>query len=179
MRRTLVLLGLLAVPGLALFWVVTTPRPLSARATPSLPHEVPFPFNIRRSLGGWKLLFLRETWVITGDLTPAEQRGRTLVEALGHCGECHTPRNLLGGMDRSRWLAGAPDPSGTGTVPNITPGKLRWMAGEIADYLATGFTPEFDRVGGHMAKVVDNFAHLSQADRAAVAAYRKRVPAKP
>ncbi|MDP3961825.1 MAG: cytochrome c [Pseudorhodobacter sp.] len=152
---------------------------LPASTAPSLSHEVPFPFNIRRSLGGWKLLFLRDAWVITGDLTPAEQRGRTLVEALGHCGECHTPRNILGGMDRSRWLAGAPDPSGKGTIPNITSGKLRWTASEIADYLATGFTPEFDSVGGHMAKVVDNFAHLPLTDRAAVAAYLKQVPAKP
>ncbi|MDP2737217.1 MAG: diacylglycerol kinase [Pseudorhodobacter sp.] len=152
---------------------------LPASAAPSLSHEVPFPFNIRRSLGGWKLLFLRDTWVVTGDLTPDEQRGRTLVEALGHCGECHTPRNILGGMDRSRWLAGAPDPSGKGTIPNITPAKLRWTAAEIAAYLATGFTPEFDSVGGHMAKVVDNFAHLPQADREAVAAYLKRVLAQP
>lgn len=152
---------------------------LPASASPSLPHEVPFPFNIRRSLGGWKLLFLRDAWVITDNLTPAEQRGRTLVEALGHCGECHTPRNILGGMDRSRWLAGAPNPSGKGTIPNITPGKLNWTAAEIAAYLATGFTPEFDSVGGHMAKVVDNFAHLPPTDREAVAAYLKRVPAKP
>ena len=152
---------------------------LPASASPSLPHEVPFPFNIRRSLGGWKLLFLREPWVITDALTPAEQRGRTLVEALGHCGECHTPRNLLGGMDRSRWLAGAPDPSGKGIIPNITPAKLNWTGAEIAAYLATGFTPEFDSVGGHMAKVVDNFARLPQADREAVAAYLKRVPAIP
>ncbi|MDP4033455.1 MAG: cytochrome c [Pseudorhodobacter sp.] len=150
---------------------------LPPSATPSLPHEVPFPFNIRRSLGGWKLLFLRDSWVLTGDLTPPGQRGRYLVEALAHCGECHTPRNLLGGMDKSRWLAGAPDPSGKGSIPNITPAKLTWTPAEIAEYLRSGFTPDYDSVGGAMAHVVENFARLPQSDRDAVAAYLTRVPA--
>lgn len=143
----------------------------------SAPHELGFPFNIRRSLGVWKLLFLRDNWVIDGDLTTEEQRGREIVEALAHCGECHTPRNALGGMDTGRWLAGAANPSGEGTIPNITPAKLSWSAGEIVTYLTSGFTPEYDSAGGHMAHVVENMAKLPESDRQAVAAYLKKVPA--
>ena len=141
----------------------------------SQPHEMGFPFNIRRSVGVWKALFLNTDWVLTGDLSPEETRGRELVEALAHCGECHTPRNALGGMDTGRWLAGAPNPSGEGTIPNITPAKLTWSTGEIVTYLTTGFTPEFDSAGGHMAHVVTNMAALPDTDRQAVAAYLKKV----
>lgn len=148
---------------------------LPADATPSQPHELGFPFNIRRSLGGWKLLFLNKDWVVTGDLTPEESRGRYLAEALAHCGECHTPRNALGGLETARWLAGAPNPSGQGNIPNITPAGLDWSAADIASYLTTGFTPDFDSVGGHMAHVVENFAQLPESEAAAVAAYLKKV----
>ena len=148
-----------------------------ADTTPSLPHEVGFPFNIRRSLGGWKFLFLDDSWVVNGDLTPDETSGRYLVEALGHCGECHTPRNALGAMDRSRWLAGGPVPAGKGNFPNITPGTLDWSAADIVEYLTSGFTPDFDSAGGHMALVVENTKHLPPEDRAAIAAYLAKVPA--
>ncbi|MCB2129227.1 MAG: cytochrome c [Rhodobacteraceae bacterium] len=149
---------------------------LPADPRPSEPHDVAFPFNIRAALGGWKLLFLSTDWVVTGDLTPQEQRGRYLVEALGHCGECHTPRNLLGGTERSRWLAGGPVPAGKGRFPNITPAGLTWSERDIAEYLKSGFTPDFDSAGGHMASVVENFAHLPDSDRLAIAAYLKKVP---
>ncbi len=152
-------------------------RTLPADPTPSQPHELAFPFNVRASLGGWKLLFDRSDWVVTGDLTDQQQRGRYLVEALGHCAECHTPRNALGGLDRDRWLSGAPNPSGPGRIPNITSGNLTWSEGEIAEYLSSGFTPEFDTAGGSMAEVVKNTAQLTDADRAAIAAYLKIVPA--
>lgn len=149
---------------------------LPADATPSQPHEVGFPFNIRRTLGGWKFLFENTDWVITADLTEAETRGRYLAEALAHCGECHTPRNLLGGLKRGDWLAGAADPSGKGRIPNITPAALDWSEDDIIAYLTSGFTPEYDSVGGHMAHVVENMARLPESDRAAIAAYLKRVP---
>lgn len=148
---------------------------LPADATPSQPHDIGFPFNIRRSLGVWKALFLSADWVVTVDLTAQETRGRYLAEALAHCGECHTPRNALGGLDRGRWLQGAPNPSGQGTIPAISPDKLTWSQDEIVEYLTSGFTPEFDSVGGHMAHVVDNMAKLPEADRQAIAAYLKRV----
>ncbi len=149
---------------------------LPPSATPSQPHKVGFPFNIRMSLGGWKFMFTGGDWAVPGNLTPTEARGRYLVEALGHCGECHTPRNALGGLDRARWLAGAPTADGKGKVPNITPAALTWSEPEIVEYLTTGFTPEYDVVGGHMAHVVENLAKLPAPDRQAIAAYLKRVP---
>jgi len=150
---------------------------LPVSATPSLPHKLTFPFNIRRTVGIWKLMFLSDDYVVQGDLTPQVERGRYIAEAMAHCGECHTPRNGLGGLDTARWLGGAPNPSGKGEIPNITPGKLKWSEDEIVSYLTTGFTPEFDSVGGHMAYVVENMARLAESDRAAVAAYLKAVPA--
>ncbi len=150
---------------------------LPASDTPSQPHDLSFPFNIRLSLGGWKLLFQNTDWIVSGELTEQQQRGRYLVEGLGHCGECHTARNALGGLDTGKWLGGAANPSGQGRIPNITPGALTWSAFDIAAYLETGFTPEFDSAGGEMAHVVRNMAQLPASDREAIAAYLKIVPA--
>lgn len=154
---------------------------LPASATPSLPHEISFPFNIRRTLGLWKLLFASSEWVVDGPMTEEETRGRYIAEALAHCGECHTPRNLLGGLQTARWLTGAPNPSGQGRVPDISPAGLDWSEDEIVEYLTSGFTPDYDSVGGHMAHVVENMAKLPESDRRAVAAYLKRLdgPAAP
>lgn len=152
---------------------------LPPSATPSKPHEVGFPFSIRRNIGLWKLMFLRSGWVLQDAPTPELERGRYIVEALAHCGECHTPRNPLGGLQTAKWLSGAPDPSGKGRIPNITPAALSWSEDEIVEYLTTGFTPEFDSVGGHMAHVVDNMSRLPESDRRAVAAYLKAIPAVP
>lgn len=149
---------------------------LPADATPSQPHEIGFPFNIRRSVGVWKQLYVTEDWVLASADTPEIERGRYLVEALAHCGECHTPRDALGGLERDDWLGGAPNPTGQGTIPSLRPDDLSWGPIEIAYYLETGFTPEFDSVGGHMVAVVENFAKLPETDRAAVAAYLKALP---
>ena len=143
------------------------------------PHALGFPFNQRLILGGWKLLNSGTDWVVNGDLTEEETRGRSLVEGLGHCSECHTPRNALGVRDVSRWLAGGPNPDGKGNIPNITPAALDWTASDIAGYLKTGFTPEYDSVGGSMAEVVTNLSHLPDTDRQAIAAYLARVPPVP
>lgn len=151
-------------------------RTLPASQVASLPHDLSFPFNIRAALGVWKLLFLNQNWVLTDASTPTVTRGRYLAEALSHCGECHTPRNLLGGLETGQWLAGAPNPDGEGRIPNITPGGLDWSEGDIAEYLKSGFTPDFDTAGGSMADVVTNTAQLTDADRAAIAAYIKAVP---
>jgi len=153
-------------------------RTLPASQTTSQPHDVGFPFSWRRLLGGWKLLFLDTGWVLEGELTARVEHGRYLSEALAHCGECHTPRNALGGLQAARWLAGAPVPgSARGRFPNITPHRLSWSEADIAAYLKSGFTPDFDTAGGHMTEVVENFARLTDEDRAAVAAYLKAVPA--
>jgi mono/diheme cytochrome c family protein len=142
----------------------------------SLPHEVGFPFNIRRSLGGWKFLFLTDGWVVE-DVPPEAETGRYIAEAMAHCGECHTPRNILGGPKLGQWLGGAPNPSGKGTIPNITPGELEWSEDEITEYLTTGFTPDFDVAGGLMAEVVQNLAKLPKEDVRSIAKYLKAVPA--
>lgn len=151
-------------------------RTLPADATPSQPHDITFPFNVRRSLGGWKTLFRNEDWVVTGNLDSQVERGRYLVEALGHCGECHTPRNALGGLDRGNWLAGAVNPDGEGRIPDITPEGLGWSAPDISAYLESGFTPEFDTAGGTMVSVIKNTSRLSVQDRDAIAAYLVALP---
>ena len=146
---------------------------LPADPTETQPHDVGFPFNIRLSLGGWKLLFLRDDWIMADASAPQIERGRMLVEALAHCGECHTPRNALGGLRMDAWLAGAPNPTGRGNIPDLRPEALDWSAGDIAYYLETGFDPDFDSAGGHMVAVIENFSKLDVEDRQAVAAYLK------
>ncbi|PUB19378.1 c-type cytochrome [Yoonia sediminilitoris] len=152
-------------------------RTLPASPTPSQPHAVGLPFNIRQGLGAWKALYFRDTWVLKDAQTPEIERGRYLVEALGHCAECHTSRTALGGLDTARWMAGAPNPAGEGRIPNITSGGLAWSVGEIADYLESGFTPEYDSAGGEMAAVIRNTSQLDAGDRRAIATYLKALPA--
>jgi mono/diheme cytochrome c family protein len=99
---------------------------------------------------------------------------------VGHCGECHTDRDLFGGLIKEQWLAGAPSPEGRGRVPDITPsGKNtgEWSADDIRYYLESGFTPEFDTVGGSMVAVQENLAMLPRSDLEAIAAYLKAIPA--
>jgi mono/diheme cytochrome c family protein len=146
-------------------------RTLPSDATPSRAHDVGFPFNIRRSFGGWKFLFAGTNWVMQAVDTPELERGRYLVEAMGHCAECHTPRNALGGLKTGEWMQGAANPSGEGSIPSLHPDDLGWSGGDIAYYLDTGFTPDFDTVGGEMVDVVENIAQLNDADRDAIAAY--------
>ncbi len=148
---------------------------LPADATPSQPHDLRFPFNIRAGLGLWKALFLRPGWQVADPLGPEAARGRYLAEALGHCAECHTPRNALGGLRRDAWLAGGPIPGGRGTYPNITPARLDWSAADLVEYFTSGFTPEYDSAGGKMAEVIENLSQLPRADRAALAAYLQAV----
>ncbi|MGG7517216.1 c-type cytochrome [Allorhizobium undicola] len=155
-------------------------KTLPESAQDTLPHELGFPFNQRLLLTGWKILFFSEKpRVQLAAASPELLQGQYLVEGPGHCGECHTPRNLLGGFKSSAWLAGGPAPEGDGKIPNITPASPeigKWSAEEIASYLETGFTPEFDSVGGSMVEVQKNMAELPASDRAAIAAYLKAIP---
>ena len=139
------------------------------------PHDLPFPFNIRRTLGFWKLLFLSDTPIAEN----YEPRGQYLVEGLGHCAECHTPRNALGGLDTARWLAGAPNPEGKGRIPNLTPGGdlANWSVEDVAYYLESGFTPEYDTAGSTMVEVIENLSRAPAEDRLAIARYLKGLPA--
>jgi mono/diheme cytochrome c family protein len=147
-------------------------------------HRLGFPWNLRRGLGLWKQLYLSDEPVISlaADAPDDLVLGRYLVEGPAHCGECHTPRNRAGGTLGDQWLAGAPFAAGRGNVPNITPGEggiAGWSAGDIESLLETGFTPEFDSVGGAMAEVVKTTSRLTAEDRAAIAAYLKAVPPRP
>ena len=148
---------------------------LPPSAVENKPHDLPFPFNVRLGLGLWKALNLDPAPVIDpGSLSDEARAGQRLAEGLGHCGECHTPRDVFGGLDRSRWLQGAPNPTGDGKIPALA--GHEWSAEEIAEYLKSGFTPSFDSAGGAMAEVVENTASLSDEDRAAIAAYIKALP---
>lgn len=141
-------------------------------------HALPFPFNIRRTLGLWKLLFLDgRPFAPDPSQTAQWNRGAYLINAPGHCVECHSPRNMLGAIKRNQRFTGGPSPDGQGGVPNITQQKLNnWTVKDIADTLTTGMTPDADFVGGSMAEVVRNTAQLSEADREAMATYIKALP---
>lgn len=143
-------------------------------------NEIGFPFNLRRGLGLWKLLYLDPAPVVAlENPTPQVLRGQYLAEGPGHCAECHTPRDLFGGLDKSRWMAGARALEGDGTIANITSGEGGiggWSEDDIANLLESGFTPDYDSVGGSMAAVVRNMAELSASDREAIAAYLKAIP---
>lgn len=148
-----------------------------AVSAPNKPHELAFPFSLRTLQGVWKLAFFR-----SGEFTPrASQdalynRGAYLVRALGHCGECHTPRNPMGGLMiglENAGTAGGPD---GGKVPNITPdtetGIGSWSVDDVVELLSSGTMPDFDNVQGSMAEVVEEgTAHLTEEDRLAIATY--------
>jgi len=165
-----------------LFAYIKTLPPVSGRARA---HELKFPFNIRRLVGAWKLLFLHGAR-FTPDASKSAQwnRGAYLVNGPGHCAECHSPRNFLGAIIDGQRFAGGPSPDGKGFVPNITPAGLQhwssddvaWSEKDIASYLADGMNPAGDYAGGAMAEVIRNTALLSDADRAAIAAYIASLP---
>ena len=103
-------------------------------------HDVPFPFNIRRNVGIWKLLFMDgKPFVPDAARSARWNRGAYLVNSLGHCAECHSPRNFLGGIIAAQRFAGGPNPEGEGWVPNITQKGLGdWSEKDIAYFLETG-----------------------------------------
>jgi mono/diheme cytochrome c family protein len=139
------------------------------------PDNIIFPFSFRRGVGLWKLLFFDNAG-LRPDPSQSEQwnRGRYLVEGPGHCGECHTPRGLLGEMDVARALAGAPLPDGHGKSANLRGGDfLNWTTADIVEALSSGFTPSGDVLGDGMTAVVRNFAELPESDRQAIAIYLK------
>ena len=143
-------------------------------------HSLDFPWSVRRGIGLWKRMNLSADPVV--DVASDNDQfllGRYLVEGAGHCGECHTPRDAFGGMIASEWLGGAANPDGEGKVPDITPSGKNvsgWSTSDIAYYLESGFTPDFDTVGGTMVAVQENMSKLNTEDRAAIAAYLKVVP---
>ncbi len=153
-------------------------KTLPAVSEASRPHDVPLPFSLRRPLGGWKLLFFDDAPFKPDPSKSAEwNRGAYLVNGPGHCAECHSPRNLLGGIVSGQKFAGGPNPEGKGWVPNITQAGLKdWEVDDIEYLLETGNTPTGDSVGSNMAPVIRNTAQLSKEDRMAMAVYLKSLP---
>jgi len=141
-------------------------------------HDVPFPFNIRRNVGIWKRLFFDDRLIVPDQSRPPSwNRGAYLVNSFGHCAECHTPRNFLGGIIASQRFAGGPNPEGEGWVPNITQkGIGDWSKTDTSDFLENGVTPEGDSAGGAMVRVIKNTSQLKPADRDAIAEYVKSLP---
>ncbi len=143
-------------------------------------HTVGFPFNIRRSLGVWKRLYFDPSPVVDDPARPEKwNRGQYLVLALGHCAECHSGRDVFGGIQERYLFAGGPELEGKEWVPNITQHKdgiADWSEKDISYMLKTGETPDNDSVGSSMVAVVRNTAELSDADRDAIAAYIKSLP---
>jgi mono/diheme cytochrome c family protein len=163
---------------LADLWAYLRTVPPVAEA--SRPHEVGFPFNVRLLLAPWQILFL-----VRGPIEPDPgkslewNRGHYLVEAVTHCAECHTPRNLLGAVERNRYMAGQRDAVEGWDVPNISPdsetGIGRWSVEELAGCLGGGGMRAM-HVRGPMREVVQNTSNLTDADRLAMAVYLKSLP---
>jgi mono/diheme cytochrome c family protein len=145
------------------------------------PHDLPLLFTIRRGVGLWKVLFFDPSPLPAEPSRGEEwQRGRYLVEALGHCAECHSPRNLAYAVKADERFAGGLNPEQAGSAPNITPDRIgSWSKADIAEVLTSGRTPDLRYVGATMADVVTNIAQLPASDRAAIAAYIKSLPAIP
>jgi mono/diheme cytochrome c family protein len=152
------------------------------RATP--PKKITVPLFESMFLPAWLAAFApRETPPPTAPTTGIA-RGEYLVRAVGHCGECHTPRTITMATDNSRFLAGNPKGPEDSEVPNITPDPatgLTWSEEEIADYLGTGNKPDGDVAGGLMGEVIEGtlagYKDLTKADRLAIARYLKTIPA--
>jgi mono/diheme cytochrome c family protein len=165
-----------------LFAYLKTLSPVTGRTRR---HDLMFPFNLRRLVGVWKLLFLHDgTFAPDPSQSAQWSRGAYLVNGPGHCAECHSPRNFLGAIVESQRFAGGPSPDGKSFVPNITPVGLQhwskdniaWSQSDIATFLESGMDPSGDYAGDVMAEVIRNISLLDTADRAAIAAYIVSLP---
>jgi mono/diheme cytochrome c family protein len=160
-------------------WAYLRSLPPSARA--SQPHDLRFPFGWRFLIRGWKWLFFVPGPFVPEASKPADlNRGAYLVQALGHCGECHTPRNLFGGPKKDRFLAGAKLADGA-TAPNLTPTRLKKQSDkELIEVLQSAMTPDGDVLAESMAEVVRNtLSQLTPQDMNAVVAYLRSLPPLP
>jgi mono/diheme cytochrome c family protein len=154
---------------------------IPADATPSREHEIPWRIRGRWKLGVWRLLELRAgAWEADPDESEDWNRGAYLVRGLGHCGECHTPRDALGGLRDRRELAGQSKPPEP--APNVTPhpdGIGGWSIEELVSFLETGQEPSGEVVGGVMGEVIDGTRALPEADRRAIAVYLQSLRPRP
>ena len=150
---------------------------------PNQPKKISVPLFESVFLPAWLAAFASKETPPPTAPTSGLARGEYLVRAVGHCGECHTPRGITQAVDNSRFLAGNPKGPENSVVPNITPDKdtgLTWSEEEIADYLATGNKPDGDVVGGLMGEIIQGtsagYKDLTKADRLAIARYLKTIP---
>ncbi len=152
--------------------------------SPRPPSHLEFPFNVRTSLAAWRTLFFHEgTFKPDPARSDAENRGAYLVEGLGHCGACHTPRNALSGSKTGEALGGGEITGQGWFAPNISSdvreGIGAWSQQDLVDYLKKGVAPGKAVVAGPMAEVVHtSLQYLSDDDVNAIAAYLKVSPAK-
>ena len=156
---------------------------LPAVEKPNRPHEVSPPISWRWSAAIWNALFL-EVGAYQPDPERSEEwnRGAYLSVALAHCGECHTPRTLLLGLDPSMHLAGSAEAPEGELAPNITPddetGIGEWSRADLRWFLQTGFKPDGDDAQGLMRELIDQgYRHLTTADLNAIATYLGSLPA--
>lgn len=147
--------------------------------------DIPFPFGFRPLLAGWQTLFLEPgPYEPDPDRSEAWNRGAYLVTGPSHCGECHTPRNFLGGPERDLALTGSTAGPAGEKVPGITPdskGFSEWSRGDLVFGLQFGLMPDGDSFSGSMGEVVrDATSHFTENDLKAVAEYLiPEAPAKP
>ena len=157
-------------------WAFLTSLPPSPKR--NRPHELKFPYGWRALAGIWKWLYFKPgAWVADPSRPAAVNRGDYLVNALGHCGECHTPRNALGALKRGRHLAGGRGPDGK-RVPNLTPTRLKtWSDDELKEFLVSGLLPDGDLAAQTMTEVVRaTTSQLTREDLSAVVAYLRSLP---
>ncbi len=149
------------------------------------PHDLPWYLRWRITARVWQWLFFSPArFAPDPGRDPAWNRGAYLVRHLGHCGECHTPRNWLGARQERQEMAGNPDGPENRSVPNITPdendGIGAWSMAELETFLETGMFPDFDFAGSGMGQVIDdNTSQLTPEDRRAIATYLKSLPLQP
>jgi mono/diheme cytochrome c family protein len=148
------------------------------------PHELPFPFNLRALLLGWKLVnFDQGATVADPAQSAAWNRGAYLVNHLGHCGACHTPKLLGALFVPFKFLAGSAAIPGPYPAPNITPdrstGVGRWSTDDMVRALGQAITPLGEPIRGPMAEyVASGSSHLAREDLAAMAVYLASLAAR-
>ena len=153
-------------------------RSLAPTNNPNRAHELRFPFGWRFLVTFWKwMYFAPGPFVSAPQASAAVNRGAYLVGVLGHCGECHTPRTMLGGLKSDSLFAGAK--IAEGRVPNLTPTRLKkWSDAGLKEYLLTGQTPGGDIAAEPMSEVITNTtSQLSADDLVATIAYLRSVRA--
>ena len=144
-------------------------------------NHLDFPFNQRWSMGAWRELYFSEgTFKPDATKTAAWNRGAYLVEGLGHCSDCHSPCNLLGGIEKSKDFTGAVIDGwfALDLTSDIATGLGSWTVEQIATYLKTGVAQQKTTTLGPMAEVIRNsLSYLTDADLQAMAEYLKSIPA--